>query len=292
MTAVEAAIGREITTTRSEPAFRLDRQPLARFRGIRSWCNLIIVADLGRPGDLAELAAKIVGPKLLPDFQSGRRVHAIYSDVWARGQTVLVVAGQGEEAIAARVATESDRLYNAFELGVTRQILARAYLAGEQKELRRDLEQRYGWSIRVPEGYRVGEDREARFVRCFRRERGAQLLFVHWQDGVESLPGPEACADLRARLIATYYDGDTMDSTRTRSEPADFLGRPAQKLYGVWQNAKYTMGGPFRTYCFVDQNRLVMVDLAVFEPMQSKVDLLRQLEAIALTFRDHRPSAG
>jgi len=286
--AAEAAIGRELVTTRPEPAFELDRVRGDRFRSVRAWRNLILVADLDQPGATTERVIELLGSDLLPEFQAGRRFYAVYSDLWARGQTVLVLAARGEEPLAAAIRGQSDRLYEAFDQRVTRQILALQYLAGEQEELRRQLEKSYGWSIRIPVGYRIGEDPEANFVRFFRREGGAHLVFVHWQDGVAALPSPETCLAIRARLIARYYDGDTIDSTRTRSERADFLGRRALKLIGVWQNEKYTIGGPFRTYCFCEDGRFTMLDLAVFDPMGNKVGLLRQAEAIALTYRDHR----
>jgi hypothetical protein len=285
---VEATIGREIVTTRSEAAFELDRVRGDRFRSVRAWRNLIFVADLDQPCATTERVIEILGPDLTRDFQAGRRFYSLYSDVWARGQTVLVLAARGEAALAAAIRGQGDRLYDAFDQRVTHQILALQYLAGEQDDVRRRLEQSYGWSIRIPVGYRIGEDPGARFVRFLRREGGAHLLFVHWQDGVVALPSPDACLAIRARLVAQAYDGDTIDSTRTRSEQVDFLGRRALKLIGVWQNSKYTIGGPFHTYCFCEDGRFTMLDLAVFDPTGNKVALLRQTEAIALTYRDHR----
>ncbi len=287
--AVRTAIGRDVMTTRAEPAFEIDVVPGARFREVRSWRNLILVADLDRAGPTTALVERTVGPAVLAELRSGKRVHAVYGDVWGRGQTVLVVAARGEPALARAATAAADTMYAAFEAQVLRGIERLLYLAGEETRLARDLAERYGWSLRIPAGYRVGEDAKARFVRFFMREGGARLLFVYWQDGVRVLPSPAACLDLRGRLAARYYEGDFIDSTRVRSEPAIFLGRPAHRLVGVWQNDRYTMGGPFRTYCFVDGGRLVMIDLAVFEPVASKVELLRQLEAIALTFRDERP---
>jgi hypothetical protein len=286
--AVRAAIGRDVMTTRPEPAFTLDVVAGGRFRDVRSWRNLILVADLDRPGPTTALVERTVGPQALTDLRSAQRVHAVYGDVWARGQTVLVVAARGETALAKAVTVAGDAMYAEFEAQVLRGIGNLLYVGGEETRLARDLAARYGWSLRIPAGYRTGEAPGARFVRFFMREGGARLLFVYWQDGVQALPSPAACLALRDRLAARYYEGDFIDSTRSRSEPALFQGRPAHRLVGIWQNDRFTMGGPFRTYCFVDRGRFVMIDLAVFEPMESKVELLRQLEAIALTYRDER----
>jgi hypothetical protein len=288
--AAKAVLGRAVMTTRPEPAFELERVSGARFRSVRSWRNLVLLADLSTPGATTELVKQVVGKKLLSEYEAGRRFYGFYSDVWARGQTVLVLAGRGGESLAAALRAQDDALHAAFEQHVTRQILPLLYLSGEQDSFRRHLERTYGWSLRIPAGYRVGEDPEAHFVRLFMRDGGARLMFVHWQDGATALPTPAECIATRARLIAQFYDGDAIDSTRTHAEPADFLGRRAVKLVGVWQNEKYTMGGPFRTYCFFDAGRVNMIDLAVFDPVDSKVALLRELEAVALTYRDLRRS--
>ncbi len=286
--AVEAAIGRSVLTTRPEPAFVIDVEPGHRFSTVRSWRNLILVADLDQEGPTTELVSRTLGREGLADFRSGEQLFAVYGDVWAEGQTVLVVAAPGAETLAAAVRVASDSIYAAFEAQVIRQIPDLLYLAGEQESLRRELADRYGWSLRIPAGYRSGIGADSGFVRFFMREGGARLIFVHWQDGVVALPAADSCVAIRARLAASYYQGDFVDSARTRVEATTFLGHPAHHLVGVWQNDRYTIGGPFRTYCFVDAGRFIMIDLAVFEPIKSKVELLRQLEAIALTFEDHR----
>ncbi len=288
--AVTAVIGRPITTIRPEPAFKLDQAPGTRFSAVRSWRNLILVADLDRQDATTVLVQRTLGAETLHELESGQRCHLLLTDVWARGQTVLVLAARGEGELARAIRAGGDVIYGAFEDQVTQQIETLLYVAGEEDGVRRHLKASYGWSLRIPVGYRVGEDSSERFVRFFMREGGARLLFVHWQDGVQILPPSAECLALRARLVGRYYDGDFVDTARTRSEPVQFLGRPAHKLVGVWQNDTYTIGGPFRTYCFLDAGRFVMIDLAVFEPLESKVGLLRQLEAIARTYSDHRGS--
>jgi hypothetical protein len=286
--AVEGVIGRNVLAPWTEPAFSIDRVGGDRFSAVKSWRNLVLLADLSRPGATTGLVTRIVGETVIREFQEGRRTHIFYSDLWARGQTVLVLAGTGEEVLAAAIGGRGDEIYSALEQRVTRQILALLYVAGEQESFARRTAETYGWSLRIPNGYRIGEDPDARFVRFFMREGGSRLLFVHWQEPASALPSPESCLATRGRLAATYYDGDFIDSSRTAVQWADFQGRRALRLSGIWQNDKYMIGGPFRTYCFLDEGRVMMIDLAVFDPMGSKQALLRQLEAIALTFRDRR----
>jgi Domain of unknown function (DUF4837) len=289
------AIAREVVTTRREPAFTIEAVAGADFPTVRYHRNLIFVADLRASGPTAELVRELEAElesnpiAALPEAAVTKPIHCFQlRDPWARGQTVLVLAGEGEAPLAAAIHAEADSLYARFEAAVTGAVGVLLFAGGEEAELSRALAERHGFSLRIPRGYRVGEAQGARFVRLFMREHGARLLFVHWQDGAAVLPAPEHCLALRAELAHRYYEGDFIDSTRTTAAVGEFLGHEAIQLAGVWQNDRFTMGGPFRTYCFLDADRFVMIDLVVFAPDGSKAGLLRQLEAIARTYRDAR----
>jgi hypothetical protein len=297
--AVRAVLGRPVVTVRPEPAYLLTLVRGTEFARVERDRSLVLLADLSTPGAtrdrIAELAARAaepweVGPAE-PD--STRPWEHLVLDPWAHGQTVLVLGAAGEAELARRIAADSERLYRRFDAAVLDQVGVLLFAGGgEQTNVRQELGGRYGWSLRIPRGYRVGEEPSARFVRFFMREGGARLLFVHWQDGVRELPSPDSCVALRAALAARFYAGDFVDVARTSGGRATFLGRDACTVAGVWQNDQYTMGGPFRTHCFLDRDRFVMIDLAVFEPVASKVALLRQLEAIARTYHDERAGGG
>jgi hypothetical protein len=67
----------------------------------------------------------------------------------------------------------------------------------------------------------------------------------------------------------------------------DFQGRYAIQLDGVWENLKHNIGGPFRSYGFYDESdqRIYLVDYSVFAPGLKKWPFMRQLEAMARTFK-------
>jgi hypothetical protein len=292
--ALHRLLARPILTVRPEPAFELTNVRGQDFRSIAHDRNLVFLADSSRPGPttdlIDELAARTRGPAPQSGAATGTTFYErLVLDPWARGQTVLVLAAPGADRLAAAITADADRIYRQFEEAVTGQTGVLLFAAGEEKALRRELAERFGWSLRLPRGYRAGSEASAGFARFFMREGGARLIYVHWEDGVRELPAPDSCLALRARLAARYYQGDFVDSARSHAERVTFLGRDALRLSGLWQNDLYTMGGPFRTYCFVDRERLVMIDLAVFEPLAAKAGLLRQLEAIARTYRDERP---
>jgi hypothetical protein len=65
-----------------------------------------------------------------------------------------------------------------------------------------------------------------------------------------------------------------------------FAGRRALKISGIWENRTLLVGGPFRTYCFYDQDtgRRYMVDAAVYAAGTEKEPYLRQVDLIIGSF--------
>ena len=59
------------------------------------------------------------------------------------------------------------------------------------------------------------------------------------------------------------------------------------KMDGYWENSQDLFGGPFTCYFIHDRNRskLWMVDCLVYAPGFSKHIMLRELRAVAETFR-------
>jgi hypothetical protein len=72
---------------------------------------------------------------------------------------------------------------------------------------------------------------------------------------------------------------------KTMARPATFQGQPAVKWEGIWQNEKYVIGGPFRAFACHRDGRSYLLIGQLFAPGQSKVYVLRQLEALLGTFR-------
>lgn len=274
---------RDVDMVSKEPAFRVERAQVSRLPALEQARNLVLLADLSRDDALAERVVSLVGEDLAARMRAGERHHVFLTDVWAKGQTLLVVAAGDAAMLTEAVEEHADSIYSVMDKRVTEQTIEVIFMSGEQESFSRYLRQQYGWSIRVPRGYRVSEDAEARVVRLWMPEGGTRLVMVHWQDGMHRLPDVESAIDLRARLVWSY-DEDTILRDRTRSNHDPFEGRRALNLEGVWQNERYTKGGPFRTHFFLEGDRLYMIDLLVFDPDNPKINLMRQVEAIALTF--------
>ena len=74
-----------------------------------------------------------------------------------------------------------------------------------------------------------------------------------------------------------------------RRDTVQINGRTARETRGLWRMVNYPMGGAYIRYAFVDEatDRLFVYYGMVFSPVPryDKREFLRQMEAIATTFR-------
>jgi len=276
-----ASLQREVYTTRTENAFRLEFTTPGFFRERKEMKNLLIVAALDRPDPTVGLVEEVVGKEVYREFQEGTRPYAIYSDLYAVGQTVIVIAAPTYDALESVVAEYSDALYDSLESRLQRGLTRVLYIRGEHPELEDYLRRDRNWSIRIPREYEVEEDVALNQV-IAHTSSPERWLFV------QSLPltedfSPENVLAIRKRNRYLYVD-DELPEEELIIEPTPFAGREGYLITGRWQSPSYVVGGPFRCYVVPEGDRMFLVNLFVFLPAHDKYPYLRQLEAIASTF--------
>jgi hypothetical protein len=256
--------------------------------------NLVILVDITKHDGLTKKVQGLLGTKVFKQIEEGPAEYFVHSNVWALAQTLVIIAGAGKGNLAGAIKTRGNRLYAEMDSVITERTKDALYGGegilgeGEQTSAGTGLASKYGWSLRMPAGFRstrldtVGAGTLLRF----KTEEPTRLVFVYWipYQGTE-LPDPKKCLEIRAELVWIVYDQDVMDFTRTVTRDVVFEGRKSVKIEGVWQNKKYVTRGPFFSYCFLSGNRFYMIDAVVYAPGTRKGALFKQLEAIITTFK-------
>ncbi len=273
----------EIVIIRPEVAFNVEVSDFEGFNIRRNWRNLVFLGSLDEGSKVSDTIEGLLGESERSELERGQRNLFLIRDKWAIGQLIAVLATPDRSSLLDAVKSSTKTLYNTFErvaVENTRRILLKKDL---QRDTARYLERTYGWSMLVPEAFEVSEDAETKIV-LFRTVDPSRMILVHWIDDYDKPLTAEDALALRAKLAWNIYDEDVIEPDMTETEETTFLGRPAIKIVGVWQNEKHINGGPFRTYCFLDGKRLYLVDLLVYAPGMDKIPFLRELEAICRTF--------
>lgn len=271
---------------RPESYFEIDRGDSTVFRQRRDWRTLLILGDMTSARWGARLCGEVLGAEACDRLAAQPAGYVFARNVWADGQTVLFVHATDRDALAQLLTSQGKQLIAKLSDRIIRGLQRTLYVGGEQKKLTDGIAERHGYRLRIPEDFFVEEQTDSRFVRLKKvpPDQAALFLFVYYQEQKNPTIEPQLCMAIRDTLAAAYLSGDQIDPSRTRAEPIEFLGREAIEIYGLYQNDNPPMGGPFKMFCFHDGGRLYVIDLAVFNPPESKTPDLRVLEAIARTF--------
>lgn len=283
VTALREGLEQEIVIIRPEPAFNVELSDPDGFDIRRNWRNLIFLGSMDQGSWVRGKISELLGEEQSAQLSAGERSLFLIRDKWAIGQLVAVLATSDSRSLLRAIEDNAPALYDAFERAAvenTRRILLKKDV---QRDTARYLMRKYGWSIMVPDQYEVTEDSENRII-LFRTDEPSRMILVHWMDDFEGKLTAEGGIALRDRLGWTVYDEDYVEREMTEATESSFLGREAIRIVGVWQNDKHTNGGPFRAYCFIEGDRLYLVDVLVYAPGLDKIPFLRELDAIAHTF--------
>ncbi len=280
------------TPVRPESPFKVDVTDSTQFRSRRLFRNLVILTDLSAERWGARTIQRLLGEEQSAQLASRSAAYRFLSDVWADGQTVLLVHARDGAALADLLAEHGATILDQFDdriIGGLTKTLFETY--GEQELLSRGIGRRHGYQLRIPEDFFVEEQPENRYVRIKKAMPNGAMLYlsIYYQDQIADTLSGGFCVALRDTLAAVYSGGDRVELSRTTQRPTTFAGREAIEIYGLYQNLSPPMGGPFKLFGFHDGGRLYVIDLSVFNPPGNKLPQLRILEAVARTFTPVTP---
>jgi len=276
-----------VPTVRDEPRFQVREAGPGELDAVRHYRCLVLLLDAARPGEMRRLLGRALGSadrRALADATSDYR---IVRDVWSRAQVVLVLHAAGAAPAPDWLEPGGPALLERLEEALLAALGDASLAAGEDAELSRALAVRYGFSLRVPAGYRAREDAAGRVVRLARLGDGEppRFLLVHWGPARSAPSTPDGLLALRDSLGNAWHDGDRVLLERSQAGPGLFQSRPATVLHGVYQNERYAYGGPFRAVAFTRGERFYLLDASVFHPSGRKLPYLREVLALAQSFR-------
>ena len=216
-------------------------------------------------------------------------------DEFARGQEVLHLFGQNDEALLSKLTENGERIRSFFD-EVEKKRLEQTLYAQEEKGISNTLEKRYEFFIRVPYGYEIAK-MEDRFVwlRQLGRDEDRNIFVTYRDYDEEGLFTKERLLDLRESVTKAHIfdSGDSsLYVTTQHIAPVDtlvlnFKGHYAVRMGGLWKLSDSSVGGPFISYTLVDEarNRLYYLEGFVSSPGKDKINLMREVDLILSSFK-------
>ncbi len=267
-----------------EPAYEVLLTTPRDFGDLRSRRHILLLG-VWEEGRVADLVRKSVAGIPI----SGPIELHIATDVWAKRQVVATLMGDSQAELTSYIESHGDELLETLIAAARERLVVGLCEDAADAGISVMLEERYGWSLCLPSGYEFDSGAAEQGFVIFGRTRPDRFVFVRWTDSEE---GEEITRDsliaARDAVCRAYHNGDKVELRRpVLVDTVSFSGRTALRLSGWWGNMDLIGGGPFRTYAFHDaeDQRTYIVDVSLFAPGLDKTPVMRNLDAIANTFR-------
>lgn len=306
--ALRETVGQFISTLPApERQFELRHAPLETeddLETARRQKNVIFVAAFSDSTNEAEYIRNVFDPTAQEAIREEGGVAVSRENIFRRDQQVYYITGEDKEDVIEAIYSASEGVSRDFNRAARRRLTEEMFDRGRQVDVEEELATMYDFAVNVQHDYLVAVD-TSDFV-WLRRilPETWRSVFVHFIDHANpELLSPEWIYDTRDSLSRQYIQGnlggwieiDRRESRPLETKNINFLGRYGFETRGLWhmvgveegRKMEFGMGGPFITYTFYDQptGRLYMIDGMVFAPGYNKREFLRQMEAIAYTFR-------
>jgi hypothetical protein len=285
--ALREALERIIYTPQAEPVFYLRRilpDELERYHRYR---NLVFMASLNSNSATTDLINQMLSDDARRGVMNGDHFMFSRSDEWARDQLLMLLVGPNDEAIRDNITNEADWVYRQFETNLQTALESRMFRRLEEKDIEKDLWERFGWTMRIEYDYRLALANAANKFVWLRKYDPQRMIFVHWIDAPD---GDRITSDWlleqRNHLGYTYCDSMIVDDKYLTSRDVEFAGFDAVQLQGLWKIPHKTVGGPFICTAFYDDitDRIFIIDAAVFAPGREKLPWLQRTQTVARNF--------
>lgn len=252
--------------------------------------TIVICGVMDSGTDVGLKIIDLIGPGGVQRVAHGKATILKKEDRPAPGQATVIVTAKSADALASVLAKRGGELERILEESCQRR-LRRALMAHTSVSLERRLYRKYGFTMKIPYLYRLMSDEANGPTPGVELMRDAPVrdIGIFWSDWDKqpTLYDRDALFAFRAQHVWRRYDHDRMDPNRVRYTLTRFATYPAVRMAGYWYNQNDVAGGYFETYLIWDKSSKLLwaVDLLVFAPARAKHPLVRELRAVAETFR-------
>lgn len=278
-----------------EVKFSLNQvSPFKLNNALRITSNLIFVVTLdNKSGQSKEIMKYFTDNSLKMIARDSSLFMTIRKDEFAREQMVLYLFSQTEELLLDKIKGHRQQLSEVFE-GVVRERTRAKVLAQVDRTMMNAITERHGYEIQVPLGWDLAKDLTD-FVWLRHLEAESELnIFIHEAPYRDQSVFNNIGA-YRDKITETYLtDAEKPDIYITRqqqinvfTERVNFDDKFAVEARGLWKISNNSGGGPFLSYCFVDESGKILyyAEGYAYSPGTKKKKLIRELEAILTTFK-------
>lgn len=218
-------------------------------------------------------------------------------NVFARGQEVMYLFGNNQEILIDHLKTNKQKLRDHFNSIEAKRTAKKLYKGKRVKGIEEALLKDHNCFLKIPYGYNLVQN-EKGFVWIRRVDTNTDRdIFIGYTDYTnESIFENDKVMELRHSITKKYLFHDPAKPktylTIQKEVPLlqreiNFYDKYAIETKGLWKTNNNSMGGPFKSYTFVDEslNRVYYIEGFVYSPGKNQRELMREMDVILSTFR-------
>jgi hypothetical protein len=202
-------------------------------------------------------------------------------------QILVKIRGNQQDSCLALFLAHKDEIVKAmYANDIAR--LQNAHRKLNNPVIEKQIKDKFGISMTIPDGYFVGREEEDFLWLCFRTPKNDRFVMIYKSPKYE-LTTENIVAE-RDRITKAYIQGAVAGAYPLVANIEGFpMAQELQiryhkgvELRGLWETVRDKMGGPFYSFTQVspDSTSCITVDGFVYAPQEQKRDYLREVEAI------------
>ena len=290
-----------IYTPQPEQLFNLTRKSINQIEKLKKKKNVIIVAPLNS----GSLTSNYINALLNAEVKEIVKQDSAYVfnkyDLWANDQLVMVLTSPTIEQLNKNILNGHENLLHNFQTISDKRLFKSLYNAKyERKDVEAEILRDHDWIVYVQADYLLAMNKPDDNFVWLRRAVNSDMerwIFVYYiENASPSYLNADSIQAVRNRVTEKYYRSsdnksyvEISDDYKTTNE-VNFLGRYALFTQGLWRMSDRTMGGPFLSYTFYDEDtkRMYFLDGSLYAPKYEKKSLIQQLDVTLNSFMTKR----
>ncbi|WP_422360836.1 DUF4837 family protein [Reichenbachiella sp.] len=277
-----------------EPYFKLRNiNPLKMNNILKTGKSMIFVSTMDNHGAQSRAMQNYFTSSSLEKILKDTALYRLpQKNQFARGQEILHLFGQTEKQLIDHLKRDKELLRNYF-LNIENKRISKAIFKVREKQIEKTLRETHGFDVQVPYGYDLAKNqRDFVWIRLLDPEY-EKNIFVHYRPFNTRAPFEDVLV-FREEITSSYMRDVqkpdifmTLQNENMNIREANFKGKYAKEVRGLWKLSDISGGGPFVSYVFVDesQKRLYYLEGYVYAPSKDKREFMQEMEVIINTFR-------
>jgi hypothetical protein len=273
----------------TEPAFIIQSVTESPGEELPTVKNIVLCGVLDGSTDVGARIAYLLGEAGVQRVEASGGAILKKENVPQSGQLTLIITAVTSDALYELLRTRGEEIVEVIDASC-RERMRRGLLQRRRAAMSQEFRRHWGFFIEVPTVYTLYSEGEDPPGVELHRESPPRVLGVFWTewDHAPTLYSTDELFDFRADYVRRRYGGDKMERDRARYAYVRLGEYTAVRMSGYWYNDEYSMaGGFYETYFIWDKEEKLLwaVDGLVYAPGREKTSLVRELHAIAETFR-------